>query len=269
MAGPAGPKEETEVVAGEDGKFEFPSVQPGDWRIQTGADPIHDTVQDEFVVSNGGTSTIVTGHDIEDLEVRLAAPFTLEFTADWGDERPPHGDGQNPQVGLRSLDGQPGPSPPGDESQHFAHVLPGRYRILPPIFSRGSYVASVLLEGREVLGQEVELTPASPPLHIVYKTGLGSLRGTVENGEGATVVLASQASSGLSFIRTLKCGAGGAFDMDGVTPGDYYAAAFDRVELQPAELAGLVGALRPNAVSVRVEEHAAASVELHVIRWPW
>lgn len=166
VTGPAGAKEETEVVSGEDGKFEFPSVQPSDWRIQAGADPVHDTVQDEFVVSSGGTSTIVTGHDVEDLEIRLAAPFNLEFSADWGDGPPPQDGLQNPQVGFKALDGQPGPGPLGAESPHFVHVLPGRYRILPPIFGRGSYVASVLLGGREVLGQEVNLTPGSPPLRL-------------------------------------------------------------------------------------------------------
>lgn len=83
------------------------------------------------------------------------------------------------------------------------------------------------------------------------------------------MVLVSQETSGLSFIRTLPCGAGGSFDMDGVTPGDYYAVAFDRVEAQAAELAGLIGVIESSAISVRVDERAAASIELHVIRWPW
>jgi hypothetical protein len=91
----------------------------------------------------------------------------------------------------------------------------------------------------------------------------------VENGEGATVVLVSQQPNGVSVIRTLQCGPGGAFDMGGVTPGDYYAAAFDRVEVQPMAAAGFAGTIRSSGVSVRVEEGAAASVELHTTRWPW
>jgi hypothetical protein len=127
----------------------------------------------------------------------------------------------------------------------------------------------MLLGGREVLGQEVELTPGSPPLRIVYKTNVGGLRGTVEKGEGATVVLLSQEPNGLSSIRTVKCGPGGAFDTGGVPPGDYYAVAFDRVEVQLmlGEVARFVSAIRPSAVSVHVEEGAATSVELQVTHW--
>ncbi len=265
IVGPAGARPEIEVVSGEDGKFEFPSVPPGDWRVEAGADPVHDTVQDDYVVSTGGTSAIVTAHDIEDLEIKLAAPFELKFTYDWEDAPQPQDFQETLRPALIPLDGQ---SQPGllDANARFL-VLPGRYRIVPPLFMQRYYVTSVLLGGREVLGQEVDLAPGSPALRVVYKTGLGSVRGTVEKGEGATVVLVAQSPNGLSFIRTSKCGLGGAFDMDGVTPGDYAVVAFDRVETQPMESAGFIGSVRPSSVSVHVEEGAAASVELHLTRW--
>ncbi len=264
VTGPAGPKEETQVVAGEDGRFEFHSVQPGDWRIEAGADPVYYTFQDDYLVSSGGTSALVTGHDIDDLEIKLAAPFRLEFSEDWGDSQKDSRGTMRPA--FIPLDGQ---NQPGllDPSTPF-QVLPGRYRVVPPLFVEHSYVASVLLSGHEVLGQEVNLETGSPPLRIVYKTSVGSLRGTVEHGDGATVVLVSQQPNGVSVIRTSICGPGGAFDIRSVTPGDYYAVAFDRVELQPMATAGFLSSIRSSGVSVTVEEGAAASVELHVTRWP-
>jgi hypothetical protein len=273
VTGPAVAKEETEVVSSQDGKFEFPSVPPGGWRLEAGADPVNDTVPDDLVVSSGGTWATVTGNDIEDLEIRLAAPFNLDYSVEWGEAKPPQDFRGMPQVLLKPLDGQPGPIIPKTESRRFEHVLPGRYRIVPPIFAQGFYVASVLLGGREVLGQEVDLVPGSPPLRIAYKAGLGSLGGTVEKGEGATVVLVSrpspQESNGFTFIRTVRCGPGGAFDMGSVTPGDYNVVAFDRVESWPMEAPEFVSTIRSSSVSVRVEERATASVELRVTRWPW
>jgi hypothetical protein len=258
IAGPALPKQEMQIESGEDGKFEFPSVQPGDWRVEA--------IQNDLPVSSGGVSAIVGAHDIEDLEIRLAASFNLEVVSDWGDAKSPKDDRRLPAV-LMTLDGQTQPDYPDG---HFVHVAPGRYRVVPPLPLPGFYVASMLLGGREVLGQEVDLTPGSPPLRVVYHTSASGVRGTVENGEGATVVLFWQASpqsaSGLSFMRTVKCGSGGAFDMGGVPPGDYYAVAFDRFDpMQATSPANVIGS---SAVPVRVEEGAATSVELHVIHWP-
>jgi hypothetical protein len=142
VTGPAGAKQEIEVAAGEDGRFEFPSVQPGDWRIEAGADPAHDTIQDDYVVSSGGTSALVTGHDIEDLEIRLAAPFRLEFSEDWGDAQEDSRGAMRPD--FIPLDGQNRPGRLDPEAPF--QVLPGRYRVVPPLFVKRSYVASVLLK---------------------------------------------------------------------------------------------------------------------------
>jgi hypothetical protein len=123
-----------------------------------------------------------------------------------------------------------------------------------------------MLGGRDVIGQEVELKAGTPPVRIVYKANAGAVRGTVENGEGATVILWPQASLSADWVRALRCGAAGAFEIGGITPGEYYAVAVDRVDPQTILQQLARNALKP--VSVRVEEGSTSPVELKVTHWP-
>jgi hypothetical protein len=45
----------------------------------------------------------------------------------------------------------------------------------------------------------------------------------VENGQTAAVILWPQSSMPGDPGRSISCGPGGAFEMSGVAPGDYYA----------------------------------------------
>ena len=72
---------------------------------------------------------------------------------------------------------------------HLERVPAGRYRILPGVGGApGFYAAAVLVDGRDVSGQDVELT-ASSVVSVVYKPNPGSIHGTVEKGDGAQVLL--------------------------------------------------------------------------------
>lgn len=275
VTGPAAAKPETEIAAGKDGEFEFPSVQPGDWHIQAEYDPASDAVE-RVIEPSGGTSIAVTGHDIDDIQIRLASPFQLDYSVDWGESKPPPLAGKMSLVQLMPLDGQPGPEIPA-ESRPYEVLAPGRYRIVPPGFIvpphfevSGFYVASVLLGGRDVLGQEVELTPGSPPLRVVVKQSAGIVRGTVEQGEGATVVLVSQSPQGaygLSFIRTVKCGTGGTFEVPNLIPGDYLAWAFDRVDTRALLARSFPSGDLSGAIRVKVEESTTTFAQLRAARW--
>ena len=158
---------------------------------------------------------------------------------------------------LVSMDGHAGPPEP---------VIPGRYRILPFFGpTPGFYAASILLGDREVMGQIVDLDSGSLPLRIVYKPNPGTVRGTVESGEGATVLLLSQLDAFVA--RGSKCGPGGKFELSGVAPGNYTAVAFDHIGLVPADPSILRGIIS-SGVSVRVEEGLTVSIELRVTAWP-
>jgi hypothetical protein len=270
VAGPEGATQEMEVLSGADGRFEFPSVRRGEWRVEAELDPKLDPIEREYVEPSGGVTVTATGHDVDDLEIRLALPFDLEYSVDWGTTQAPESERDGAGLMLRPMDGQPF-GPPGEPGS-FKDLLPGRYRIVPLASSfPGLYVASVLLAGREVLGQEVDLEPGSAPLRIVYKAGAGILRGTVEKGQATTIVLLPQSSQPpreWSLIRALRCRPDGTFEFGSVEPGDYYAWAFDRVDTRALLDPAIVASLLSSAATLKVQEGSTVSVELRAVHWP-
>jgi hypothetical protein len=246
-----------------DGVFEFPSVPAGDWRFvawsQSSGPPSY-TFASAFV-----------GQDIDDLELRFAAPFQWKGSVEWLNSSPD----QHPKLGVMlaaedhwsmlggaSLDG----------TLRFDSVLPGEYRIVPPPGAAGNYyLSSVLLAGRDVLGQPVTLFPGSPPLRILYKPNAGTVHGQVGNCGKATVVLVpEQALAALTqdFGRFSSCGSEGEFSISSVRPGDFYMWALDTADPTKFTDPKILQKLVPNAVRVTVDEAATASVKLSVTRLP-
>ncbi len=176
------------VETKEDGTFAFPPVLEGDWRARAVLES-----RSENRSTRSGTAEIrVSDSDIDDLEIRLEQPFEIEVAADWGDS--PSAANPAAFMMVRPLDGPPGgpasDAKPGQPQRMKGFA--GRYFIGPGAAIPGYYVAAVMLDNRDVLGQVVELSgPAS--LKMIYKTGGGSVRGTVEKGAGAMVVLMADA----------------------------------------------------------------------------
>jgi protocatechuate 3,4-dioxygenase beta subunit len=235
------------AITDENGAFEFPSVLAGDWRVSV--EP-----------GVGGLSVGVSNADIKDIEIHLSTFVTLDAVTDWGAAPAPAG-GRIPDVTLLSLD-----APQVHElskPHRFDDLVPGRYLIVTQAGRiPGYYLASVFLGNHDVTGQEVELAPGSPPVKIVYKNDGGTVRGTVENGEHAMVLLVPKGSGDSNSIFSSRCGAGGAFSIEDVPPGDYYAAAFEHVDVSSPAFVSTIAA---NAVPVHVAPRSAANIDLHII----
>jgi hypothetical protein len=104
-------------------------------------------------------------------------------------------------------------------------------------------------------------------MRVVLKAWRGSVRGTVEKGEGATVVLIPQSYDGIAVGQTVACGPDGSFEMNAVSPGDYYIAAFGRMDgISPS--AAMLSLMPSRGTNVKVEEGSATSVNLSVIPTP-
>ena len=168
----------------EDGTFEFPSVHQGDWRL-TG------TRQRGDAVFKGFAEVMVARHDLENLVVRLAAPFNVSGVVESDASRDPKA---GPPIGRVTLESatrsasettRPGP----DGTFRIDNVYPDHYKVLLYGQASGYYAASILLGEREALGQVVELAASPPPLRVIVKPATGRVHGTVEEGGGATVVL--------------------------------------------------------------------------------
>ncbi len=82
-----------------------------------------------------------------------------------------------------------------------------------------------MLDGRDVLGQAVELSGPTTVKLVLKKDG-GTLRGAVEKGGGSTVVLMADANAYARFGLTARCDPDGNFSIPDVPPGNYTAVAF-------------------------------------------
>jgi protocatechuate 3,4-dioxygenase beta subunit len=235
------------AITDENGAFEFPSVLAGDWRVSV--EP-----------GVGGLSVGVANADIDNIEIHLSTFVTLDALTDWGGTPAPAGS-RIPDVTLISLD-----EPQLNERSkphRFEDLVPGRYLIVTQAGRiPGYYLASVFLGGHDVTGQEVELAPGAPPLKIVYKNDGGTVKGTVAQSEHAVVLLIPKGSADSNSIFSGRCGSGGAFAIEDVPPGDYYAAAFEHVDLSSP---GFMSTISAKASQVHVAPKSAATVDLGVI----
>jgi hypothetical protein len=116
-------------------------------------------------------------------------------------------------------------------------VPPGATPPAIPAALRNAYVKSIQLGGDNVLNSGLRLTGASQAeLLIVIGTNPGALEGRVVNGNGqpvpaSTVVMVPE--GGLKFRVDHKVAftdASGAFQIQGVPPGDYQVYAFEQIE---------------------------------------
>ncbi len=208
---------------GADGAFEFPAVLEGDWILKG-----YDIASRE----GGSTKVHVGGSDVDDITLRLAKPFPIEVSPDPGASPeatdPRFFEHQPVSAWVVPLDGQIAASTGSDAEPPFTQHhqgIPGRYLFGPGPATPGFYVSAAMLDGRDVLGQAVELSgPTS--VKLVFKKNGGTLRGAVEKGGGSTVVLMADPTAYARFGLTARCGPDGNFSIPDVPPGNYTAIAF-------------------------------------------
>lgn len=257
--------QEADVETDDHGRFELPSVRPGQWVVRVESQPAPDGL-----TMTGGAALSVSEKDIDDWQIPFSSPFTLRGTADWGDQPPPDSSRQAGVMLFSEESGAMGArlGAVSGESLVVEGLTAGRYRIVPmPSGPAGYYAASVFLGEREVGGESVELTPDSPPPRVVYKPNAGSVRGTVQGGPGATVLLWRQPAETADLVLAATCDARGVFQFGSVPPGDYSVLAFDRVNTAGDSDTFLRNSL-PAAARASVGESSAATVELQVNHWP-
>jgi hypothetical protein len=253
---------EATVVSGHEGRFEFPAVPPGDWTVEAEADPMRAAQPNGRIVSRATANAIVAGRDIDDLQLDLKVQFRLTPIIEW--KEPGNQGASNPRPGMAPVILVSADSTELVDLGGNLGVLPGLYKaVVNPGFS-----AQVFLGTSEVTGQTFPLTADGPRLRVVLKTTSGTVRGTVEKGGGATVVLVPQRVEGVALGQTVVCAAGGSFELSAVSPGDYYIVAFDRMDIRSPSAATMLDLVPLRGTSVKVEEGSAAHVILSVISVP-
>jgi len=252
---------EIATVSKADGTFFFSAVPDGGWRLAATTKEL-----------KAFKWVHVAGHDTERIALRLGAPFAVPGTI----EVP--GSPESPGGCIVLAPEEGGNDAPqscgGTREFTIPNVFRRAYWIQPlafPTFKNNDYyLASIALGERDAMGQAVELTPDSPPLHIVYKEGGGTLKGTVADCGRATVLVvpreaALRKNMFYRLIRRTSCSQSGGFQILNLRPGGYYAFALERYRAEPNEFEELDPAITTKAAIVEIRDAETQTVELKVL----
>jgi protocatechuate 3,4-dioxygenase beta subunit len=255
--------DEASATSDAEGVFRFAAVRPGEWRLSASRPGDRE----------GYAPVTVEKHDVERVEIRMYAPFTLDGFIEREEPRDENGKRLVSGVSLQPVGGEGRQTLAFHEQDgtiHFKKVQPGRYVIFPVGYKAGYYVDSVTFGDRDAFGKPVDLMNGAIPFRVVYLGDAGRVRGTVEKCAANKVVLLPRDETMLDgqFIRSASCDAQGHFEVGSLKPGQYDAFAFDRVDYDALEDVEFVRALRAGSVQVQVEAGRAADIELKVTAWP-
>lgn len=256
------------ITADAEGRFDFDAAHDGDWRLYAQLKVGEQTAK-------GYADVRVSREDRTGVEIRVALPFPLTGKVEREEPRDREGNRKRtavyliPQGATSNL--QTETFHEQDGSFLLKSVYAGRYRVLPAGYVPGYYVASVWYGDQDVTTQAIEIANPPLPLRVVYKSGASRATGTVDRGEGRTVVLIPQDEAlrdAHQHIRTAKCAANGRFLIESLRPGSYYALAFDRVRAEQLEDVEFVRTLTPRAARLEVRPGETATVDLSPQIWP-
>jgi hypothetical protein len=255
---------EAKTVTGNDGGFELSAVRPGEWMLVG-----------EWKRANQSLSGFASGRvsrgDWEGARIELEVPFNVKGSVDM----PGTGDGAGGRRGgavMLAPDNetavrQVSLAPVGPDGRfEIPDIHAGRYRILPAgTDNGGTYLDSVQFGGREVLGQSVDILDSSQQIQVIYKANGGRVQGMAEHC-GVVMVTPKETALQQSSVRVSDCDDRGRFEIGGLRPGDYYAAAYDKrpALTDAAFIAGVVAA----GNQVRVEGGQSTLVTLKVTALP-
>ena len=259
------------VVSQPDGAFEFPVVAEGEWRFSADA-------QNGSVKLRATEWIEVAKHDVENVKLRLVPPLTMRtsvVTQAFKDAPAPTPEplllslrggrtGREDDMGLGGV-----ALAAADAKGDFGVVeaYPGVYRLGPllPQARPPYYLDAVRVGDADLARQEVEIS-SDVAITVVYKSDGGSVRGKAENCASGGVVLvpSDPALRRPVFSRSAACDSSGAYEVDAVRPGDYYALAF----AGNGPVLTLDDVLLNQAVKVSVRAGEASSVDLRTITKP-
>lgn len=276
------------VMTGSDGSFEFQNVAPGDYLIGSGS-----MMGVGWIISSSFTMTMPTQPD--KIEVKdPAATLIGRVAVHVGDQDVDNvvaalGEGVTVTGTIRMVDGDPSkPSPwpafslqpatglndepaaaqvSADGTFRMAHLVPDRYAIQMDSLPPGVYVKSVRFDGQSVAGDNLDLTSApGGVLEIALSTGGGSITGVVRGTDGEAAAGAIvQVCSGEDSVKSVGADENGAYQVDGLPPGDYRILAWEEVEPGLSQDPSFRSRFEGQSAAVTLAEHGRSTQDLKVI----
>ena len=257
------PIRETYTFTAPDGSFAFPGIHDGGWRLSA-------TAETEGKKTSAFSWLQVAGRSIDNIELHLASPFTVQATVELpGDPNKPGGCVVLAPEGGGSGD-EVGQDCSGMRGLSFPKVFERSYRVFPIVPPPGDYyLSSIKLGEQDVLGEAVDFRPGSPPIRVIYGSNGGVLKGRVEDCSGATVVAMPQepalrSSVYFRLIRSAACADNGTYQIANLRPGTYYVFAFDQDSMKTADFTQLDQYFLNRAATARVREGETENADLKI-----
>ncbi|MGA3025013.1 MAG: carboxypeptidase-like regulatory domain-containing protein [Bryobacteraceae bacterium] len=170
----------------------------------------------------------------------------------------------------------------------FAAVTSGVWDIGVQPIPKGGYVKAMRLGDRDVLTEDMTITPStSAPLHVVVSTRGGVVTGTAKVPEGtrADPTAADPAMAGLtgspravvllapagkfshveSFFMMRPADEDGKYEIGGITPGSYKVFAFDHLGRDSTRDPDFMARIDPLGKPVEVHEGERINLDLEVL----
>jgi hypothetical protein len=155
--------------------------------------------------------------------------------------------------------------PPGQTDKVFLH--PGEYLPFASVLEPDSYVASILLGGRDVMGQPTLISAGSVPLTIVVRKGAARITGATDGRKAADILLWADRLGDAGMITKIQTDASGNFQLQGLRPGSYLIAAVPANSKESIRFDSLAR-LTPQATRISVSEGATATATLVIKALP-
>jgi hypothetical protein len=224
----------TSVTGTAPGSFEIPNVLPGSYDLvalfnqNTPAPAMARTVVDVRSQDVGGVvmtirpGFVVTGSSTIDGNVPSEPIFIGLMQAD----------------GLRRIGRFPPPSLGADGSFTIPGVHDGRFKLVMSRFSPDHYVDDVRQAGVSVFDSGFEIRGRNPdPLQVFFKSGAGSLEGTVQDASGkllsggVVALVPATRRENDALYYSARSDSGGNFNIRGIAPGNYKLFSWDVIPL--------------------------------------
>jgi hypothetical protein len=238
--------EDQTVVTAADGAFEF-LTRDGDWRLTA--------TRKE---GRGQAFVNVARHDLENVQLRLALPFSVPLIVD-RDGAP---ETRIPPVILLSVDLSANPRMEPLNGDNILNVYPGRYNVQTMLTPPGSYLESIKYGEMDVTNQPFDLWSGAQPIRVSFRRGAAMIRGTLENSVGDVVVLEAGQSQ-----PTVHVVSKGSFNIGGLRPGDYYVFAVE--PHPPLRLTdAILQKLLRGVDKIHLDKGGSVTLNLKAIPWP-
>ncbi len=168
---------------------------------------------------------------------------------------------------------------PVNEDGTFAleNLAPGRYDVLLGGTASKTYESSVQFADKEIIGQELDLTPGGGQLNVVLRYGPAEVRGTVpelqnkRKGQASsqpdvTVVLtADTAPEDFYGIRMIAPNYDGSFGMTNVPPRHYRAYAIEKLDRAQLQNPDVLKELQSKGTEVDLDENDKKQIEAPLV----